>query len=192
MTQGAALLSQLTDCTPYLLQLGLTKSRTSLVWIAGPLSGLIMQPVVGVLADNSRSKWGRRRPFMIGGSLIVAICLLVLGWTGEIVRLFVREPETVGGLNRSRLWFPAYASSQAKTFTIALAVLSIYAVDFAINAGWCCICREQTDRTTNRVFSPVIMSKSNSGHFANCKTAAWFCLGYVLVSPLESELIFRS
>ena len=42
------------------------------------------------------------------------------------------------------------------------------------------------------VFSPVIVSKSYSGHFANCKTAAWFCLGYVLVSPLESELIFRS
>lgn len=84
-----------TDCTPYLLQLGLTKSKTSLVWIAGPLSGLIMQPVVGVLADNSKSKWGRRRPFMIGGALVVALCLLVLGWTAEIVGLFVSEPHTV-------------------------------------------------------------------------------------------------
>ena len=104
------------DCTPYLLQLGLTKSRTSLVWIAGPLSGLIMQPVVGILADNSKSKWGRRRPFMLGGTLIVAICLLVLGWTSEIVALFVSEPDTVNSC------------------TIALAILSIYVVDFAINA----------------------------------------------------------
>ena len=32
---------------------------------------------------------------MIGGALIVAVCLLVLGWTGEIVRVFVTEPETV-------------------------------------------------------------------------------------------------
>ncbi|KAI9879696.1 MAG: hypothetical protein M1830_007643 [Pleopsidium flavum] len=105
------------DCTPYLLQLGLTKSRTSLVWIAGPLSGLIMQPVVGVIADRSRSKWGRRRPFMIGGAIIVGLCLLVLGWTKEIVGLFITEPRT------------------SKHATIALAVLSIYAVDFAINAG---------------------------------------------------------
>ncbi|CAF9928070.1 MAG: hypothetical protein ALECFALPRED_003940 [Alectoria fallacina] len=125
---------KLTNCTPYLLQLGLTKSRTSLVWIAGPLSGLIMQPVVGVLADNSRSKWGRRRPFMIGGALIVAVCLLVLGWTGEIVRLFVREPETVGDWEYSLLGVTAYDGLQAKSCTIALAVLSIYAVDFAINA----------------------------------------------------------
>ena len=83
------------DCTPYLLQLGLTKSRTSMVWIAGPLSGLIMQPIVGVIADNSRSKWGRRRPFMIGGSIIVALCLLILGWTAEIVGTFVKESERV-------------------------------------------------------------------------------------------------
>ena|ERR1700712_734277 len=83
------------DCTPYLLQLGLTKSKTSLVWIAGPLSGLIIQPLIGVIADRSRSKWGRRRPFMIFGSFVVALCLLVLGWTAEIVALFVKDPEKV-------------------------------------------------------------------------------------------------
>ncbi|KAF5966413.1 SUT1D-like sucrose transporter [Fusarium coicis] len=44
---------EMTYCTPYLLNLGLTKSNTSLVWIAGPLSGLIVQPVVGVIADAS-------------------------------------------------------------------------------------------------------------------------------------------
>ncbi|KAJ9263182.1 hypothetical protein DTO195F2_3160 [Paecilomyces variotii] len=113
---------EMTYCTPYLLQLGLTKSRTSLVWIAGPLSGLIMQPVVGVIADRSRSKWGRRRPFMVGGSLVVAACLLVLGWTSELVGAFVADEE------------------RRKTFTVAVAVLSIYAVDFAINVVQAC-CR---------------------------------------------------
>ncbi|PQE31203.1 sucrose transporter protein [Rutstroemia sp. NJR-2017a WRK4] len=107
----------LMDCTPYLLSLGLTKSRTSLVWIAGPLSGLIMAPLVGAMADRSRSKWGRRRPYMVGASILVALCLLVLGWTKEIVSHFVEE----GDFN--------------KTCTIFLAVLAIYAVDFAINAA---------------------------------------------------------
>lgn len=85
----------LVDCTPYLLQLGLTKSRTSLVWIAGPLSGLIIHPLIGVIADRSRSKWGRRRPFMLGGAVIVAFCLLLLGWTSEVVGLFVHDAEKV-------------------------------------------------------------------------------------------------
>lgn len=184
MTQGAALLSQLTDCTPYLLQLGLTKSRTSLVWIAGPLSGLIMQPVVGVLADNSRSKWGRRRPFMIGGSLIVAICLIILGWTGEIVRLFVREPETVGGRNGSRFGFSAYASLQAKTYTIALAVLSIYAVDFAINAGWCSTRPQQTDRTANRSLQSSHRVEVSSWTLCQLQNSSLVLLGVRACTPL--------
>jgi solute carrier family 45 protein 1/2/4 len=91
--------TQHADCTPYLLQLGMTKSRMSLVWIAGPLSGLIMQPVVGILADRSRSRWGRRRPFMIGGALAVAACFLLLGWTSEIVGIFIQDAERVGGLS---------------------------------------------------------------------------------------------
>ncbi|KAK4996852.1 hypothetical protein LTR66_003639 [Elasticomyces elasticus] len=108
--------TEMTYCTPYLLALGLTKSKLSLVWIAGPLSGLIMQPVVGILADRSKSRWGRRRPIMLGGTLVVSACLIVLGWTGEIVAMFVQEKE----LKREA--------------TIALAVGSIYVLDFAINA----------------------------------------------------------
>ena len=124
----------LPDCTPYLLQLGLSKAHTSLVWIAGPLSGLIMQPVVGVLADSSRSKWGRRRPFMIGGTIIVGFGLLILGWTGEIVGIFVEDTDLVG---RQLLCRGCTGTDclQKRKCTIALAVASIYAVDFAINAG---------------------------------------------------------
>ena len=54
---------------------------------------------------------------MIAGAILVAISLLVLGWTKEIVDVFIKDKDT------------------AKTCTITLAVLSIYAVDFAINAG---------------------------------------------------------
>lgn len=107
----------MTYCTPYLLSLGLTKSKTSLVWIAGPLSGLVVQPIVGAIADESRSRWGRRRPFIVIGAIVVALSLLALGFTKEIVALFVTDEDT------------------AKTVTILVAVLAIYAVDFSINAG---------------------------------------------------------
>ncbi|KAF2715285.1 sucrose transport protein-like protein [Pleomassaria siparia CBS 279.74] len=107
---------EMTYCTPYLLELGLTKSKISLVWIAGPLSGLIMQPIVGVVADKSKNKWGRRRPFMAGGTVLVAMFLILLGWTKEVVKMFVTEKEAV------------------RQATIFLAVFSIYGIDFAINA----------------------------------------------------------
>ncbi|KAK1521736.1 sucrose transporter, partial [Colletotrichum paranaense] len=111
---------EMTYCTPYLLNLGLTKSNTSLVWIAGPLSGLVVQPIVGAIADESKSKWGRRRPFIVIGSIIVAVSLLTLGFTKEIVEMFVSDKET------------------ARIFTIILAVVAIYFVDFAINAVMSC------------------------------------------------------
>ncbi|KAI8250007.1 General alpha-glucoside permease [Colletotrichum sp. SAR 10_98] len=111
---------EMTYCTPYLLNLGLSKSNTSLVWVAGPLSGLVVQPIVGAIADESKSKWGRRRPFIVLGSIITAFALAILGFTKEIVGIFISEKET------------------ARIFTIILAVLAIYVVDFAINAVMSC------------------------------------------------------
>ncbi|KAL4870810.1 hypothetical protein BDV12DRAFT_165266 [Aspergillus spectabilis] len=155
---------EMTYCTPYLLQLGLTKSRTSLVWIAGPLSGLIIQPLIGVIADRSRSKWGRRRPFMIGGSFIVTICLLVLGWTTEIVNFFVKDAE------------------KATKATIALAVLSIYAVDFAINVVQACARSLIVDTLP-------IPSQQTGSAWATRMSAVGQLIGYVIGS-LDTVSIF--
>ncbi|KAF9907906.1 hypothetical protein EC991_010419 [Linnemannia zychae] len=71
--------------TPFLLQLGLSKSLMSLVWLAGPLSGLVMQPVVGVLSDRCTSTLGRRRPFLIVGVAAVVVSFFCLGWCKEIM-----------------------------------------------------------------------------------------------------------
>ncbi|KAI9894661.1 MAG: hypothetical protein M1814_002017 [Vezdaea aestivalis] len=126
----------MTYCTPYLLQLGLSKSKTSLVWIAGPLSGLIMQPVVGVIADSSRSKWGRRRPFMVGGAGVVAVFLIVMSWAKEIVEL-VAGSSDVSHSDRHYLT-QEIDGDKDRTAVILLAVLSIYVVDFAVNAVQSC------------------------------------------------------
>ena len=85
----------MTYCTPYLLSLGMSKQRMSLVWIAGPLSGLVTQPIIGMKSDKSRNKYGRRRPYMMVGTLAVVLCYLILGWTQEIVGVFVSDAETV-------------------------------------------------------------------------------------------------
>jgi len=91
-----------------------------MVWIAGPLSGLVVQPIVGVLSDQFRSKWGRRRPFIFVCSCIVSCGLVTLGFTKEIVSLFVSDPDTL------------------RILTIVLAVIALYATDFAINAVMSC------------------------------------------------------
>ncbi|VUC28335.1 unnamed protein product [Clonostachys rosea] len=49
---------ELSNGSPYLLSLGLSKSLMALVWIAGPLTGTLVQPYVGMLSDNCRLRWG--------------------------------------------------------------------------------------------------------------------------------------
>lgn len=103
--------------SPYLLSLGLTKSKLATVFIAGPLSGLIMQPLIGVLADNSTSRFGRRRPYMLLGSLVCAFAMLLLGFTRPVASVFT-----------------GWDNDSNDMLTIWLAVLSIFLIDFSINA----------------------------------------------------------
>lgn len=54
-----------------------------------------MQPIVGIMADKSKNRFGRRRPVMVVATAIVSVCLLILGWTGEIVGIFVGDGDLV-------------------------------------------------------------------------------------------------
>ena len=77
---------------------------------------------------------------------------------------------------------------QAKSCTIALAVLSIYAVDFAINAGWYSAHLKGYSAQLIRTSSPIFVPKSDRRYSANCKAAAWFGMGYALLpcNPVDN------
>ena len=70
----------LTSLKPYLVSLGLSKSLTALVWVAAPLCGVAVQPIVGILSDRTRSRWGRRKPFIVGGTSGVIVSTLALAF----------------------------------------------------------------------------------------------------------------
>ena len=43
-----------------------------------------MQPLVGVMSDRCTSRFGRRRPFIVAGSLLIAISVLIIGHSADI------------------------------------------------------------------------------------------------------------
>eukprot|EP00927_Polykrikos_kofoidii_P070742 TRINITY_DN67135_c0_g1_i1.p1 TRINITY_DN67135_c0_g1~~TRINITY_DN67135_c0_g1_i1.p1 ORF type:complete len:474 (+),score=47.35 TRINITY_DN67135_c0_g1_i1:42-1463(+) len=53
--------------------LGFDREVASMMWIAGPVSGLLVGPIVGVLSDRCTSRMGRRRPFIIIGALLTVV-----------------------------------------------------------------------------------------------------------------------
>ncbi|KAL9085896.1 MAG: hypothetical protein Q9165_007379 [Trypethelium subeluteriae] len=69
----------------YLFFLSITPSQSSLIWAIAPLCGAIIQPLIGSVSDTSRSRFGRRRPFILGGAVGVIISLSALAWVGAIM-----------------------------------------------------------------------------------------------------------
>lgn len=56
--------------------LGAAKDEIPLLWIAAPLTGLIVQPIIGYMSDRTWSvKWGRRRPYFLVGAVLSSVAL---------------------------------------------------------------------------------------------------------------------
>jgi len=59
--------------------LGANPDDLALFWLAAPVTGLLVQPVIGYMSDNTwHPKWGRRRPFFFIGALLAAIALFLM------------------------------------------------------------------------------------------------------------------
>ncbi|WP_250885899.1 MFS transporter [Shewanella jiangmenensis] len=58
--------------------LGASIDDIPILWIAGPLTGLLVQPIVGHLSDNTWNRLGRRRPYFLIGAVLTTLALFVM------------------------------------------------------------------------------------------------------------------
>jgi len=67
---------QQTAINPIFLYLGAPEEMLPILNIAGPVTGLIVQPIIGAMSDKTWStKWGRRKPYFLIGAIIGSLCL---------------------------------------------------------------------------------------------------------------------
>ncbi|PFH52834.1 hypothetical protein AMATHDRAFT_73959 [Amanita thiersii Skay4041] len=112
--------------TPFLLGLGLSEQLTSLVWLAGPISGLVAQPVIGAVSDSSTSKY-RRRFWIILSTVALVISTFTLAYCQSLAAFFVDLFDIGAGD-----WDEERNKRVAST-AIGFAVVSFYVLDFALN-----------------------------------------------------------
>lgn len=62
---------------------GADMEHLSWFWLAAPLTGLIIQPIIGHYSDKTWTRLGRRRPFFLAGAIMAAIALLLMPNAGE-------------------------------------------------------------------------------------------------------------
>jgi maltose/moltooligosaccharide transporter len=65
--------------------LGASPDEIPLLNLAGPVTGLLIQPFIGALSDSTwHPKWGRRKPFFFIGALLCSICLLLYPFSSSL------------------------------------------------------------------------------------------------------------
>ncbi|KAG0453053.1 hypothetical protein HPP92_025422 [Vanilla planifolia] len=78
---------QLSLLTPYIQTLGIGHAFSSFIWLCGPITGFIVQPCVGVWSDKCDSKYGRRRPFIVAGCIMICLAVSLIGFAADIGHL---------------------------------------------------------------------------------------------------------
>ncbi len=69
---------QQANMSPIYKYLGADEASLPLLWLAGPMTGLLVQPIIGAMSDRTMSKWGRRTPYFMVGAVLCSICLLFM------------------------------------------------------------------------------------------------------------------
>ncbi len=79
---------QQANMSPIWGYLGAKEADFSWLGIAGPLTGLIVQPIIGVMSDRTGGKWGRRTPYFLIGAVMCALGLFLMPLSSSVIMAF--------------------------------------------------------------------------------------------------------
>ena len=69
---------QLANMSPIYKYLHAEESSLPYLWLAGPITGLIIQPIIGSMSDRTWNRLGRRRPYFLTGAILASIALFFM------------------------------------------------------------------------------------------------------------------
>ena len=102
---------------PVTESLGASPFLYGLIWLAGPFTGMVVQPLVGTISDKTKSPLGRRRPYLLAGALIAAVALWIFPNSASVSGLL----QKLTGIN-----LPALTA-------LFIAAIMIWVIDACIN-----------------------------------------------------------
>ncbi len=69
---------QQSNMSPIYQYLGADEASLPLLWLAGPMTGLLVQPIIGAMSDRTTSRFGRRTPYFLIGAILCSLGLLFM------------------------------------------------------------------------------------------------------------------
>ena len=100
---------------PLTESLGASPLLYGLIWLAGPVTGIVVQPIIGALSDNTYTKFGRRIPYLFFGALFGALGLILLP-----------KSEFISGL---------FGANHPTWLALLIAAIFIWMIDACVNAA---------------------------------------------------------
>src|SRR5256885_419914 len=75
---------QMANMSPIYKYLGARDDQIPMLWLAAPLTGFIVQPIIGALSDRTWGRLGRRRPYFLTGAILSSIALVLMPNSGTL------------------------------------------------------------------------------------------------------------
>lgn len=75
---------QQSNMGPIYSYLGADEATMPLLWLAGPMTGLIVQPIIGAMSDRTITRFGRRTPYFLIGAVLCSLCLFAMPYSREL------------------------------------------------------------------------------------------------------------
>ncbi len=75
---------QQANMSPIYSYLGAEEKNLPYLWLAGPITGLILQPIIGAMSDKTVTRWGRRTPYFLVGAIFCSLCLLLMPYSTSV------------------------------------------------------------------------------------------------------------
>lgn len=106
-------------CGPVVEKLGGTPLLLGLIWLAGPVTGMVVQPFIGALSDKTTTKYGKRRPYIFFGALFASLALILFPNAANIAN-----------------WAQSVMPFQLPVWTgLLIAALMVWVIDACVNAA---------------------------------------------------------
>ncbi len=72
------------NMSPIYRYLGADEASLPLLWLAGPMTGLLVQPIIGAMSDKTLSPRGRRTPYFLVGAVLCSLALLAMPFSAAL------------------------------------------------------------------------------------------------------------
>ncbi len=80
---------QMANMSPIYKYLGAADDQIAKLWLAAPLTGLLIQPIIGAMSDRTWCRLGRRRPYFLIGAILSSLALILMPNSGSLAEWLI-------------------------------------------------------------------------------------------------------